>query len=344
MLDRVRAGRALGWLHPRVLLQLSGCDVLHTAGSCAAAARTAAFARTLWRVALVASLHGPLDATTQRKAARWMATGRPRAATTGNERDAHRRKENFRYGSGHAHARRCDWVLSEHDDTGLAELIGHGRCSSLRRGLDRAQFHPRMRDRVRLRRQLGIPVTAPVICCAGPLEPGARADLLARAVRELADAGNPAHVIFIGSGQIYEELAREVREWGHFPGNVAQDTLAWLLASSDLYAQPSHSGAPANAVLEAMGCGIPVLVAPGGAQHHIRHGVDGLLMHADSSGEWAHAITRLLADIDTRLVMGRAARAAIERHVPTWREVLEQDLLPAWYAAAQRALVSNVMV
>jgi hypothetical protein len=31
--------------------------------------------------------------------------------------------------------------------------------------------------------------------------------------------------------------------------------------------------------------------------------------------------------------MGRAARAYVEARVPSWRDVLLQDLLPVWHAA-----------
>jgi hypothetical protein len=31
--------------------------------------------------------------------------------------------------------------------------------------------------------------------------------------------------------------------------------------------------------------------------------------------------------------MGRAARAYVEAHLPSWRDVLLQDLLPVWRAA-----------
>jgi hypothetical protein len=42
--------------------------------------------------------------------------------------------------------------------------------------------------------------------------------------------------------------------------------------------------------------------------------------------------------------MGRAAQAAMQRHIPSWQEVLEEDLLPVWQAAAQRALARSTLV
>jgi hypothetical protein len=34
--------------------------------------------------------------------------------------------------------------------------------------------------------------------------------------------------------------------------------------------------------------------------------------------------------------MGRQARRAVEMQVPSWRQVLEADLLPTWRAVAER--------
>jgi glycosyltransferase involved in cell wall biosynthesis len=330
-----------GWIHPAMLAQLSRCDVIHTIDAGAAAARTAAFARALWRMAMVTSLHTPLDGDRDGAVARatsWWPGRARRTPAPGPRllaRVHHKRR---------AHARRCDWVLTEHAHGALAPLLGHGRCSVLRRGLDRARFHVRARDRVRLRRQLGIPVTAPVLCFAGPLRADAQPALLARAVRELSEAGHPLHVIFVGTGTCYDELAGEVRARGHFPGTVSQDTLAWLLASSDLFAFPSPDAAVPSVVLEAMSCGTPVIAAPGGCERVIRHGVDGLVLHASAPTAWAAAIGRLLDDASSRLAMGRAAQAAMQRHIPSWQEVLEEDLLPVWQAAAQRALARSTLV
>ena len=48
---------------------------------------------------------------------------------------------------------------------------------------------------------------------------------------------------------------------------------------------------------------------------------------------WAAAIVELAAMPRRRIAMGRAARAYVEARVPTWREVLDEDLLPVWRAA-----------
>jgi hypothetical protein len=51
---------------------------------------------------------------------------------------------------------------------------------------------------------------------------------------------------------------------------------------------------------------------------------------------WAAPIVALWASAARRAAMGQAARAYVEAQVPSWREVLCQDLLPVWQAAARR--------
>ena len=41
-----------------------------------------------------------------------------------------------------------------------------------------------------------------------------------------------------------------------------------------------------------------------------------------------------MAIAERRAAMGEAARASVAAKVPSWREVLCQDLLPVWQAAA----------
>jgi hypothetical protein len=62
--------------------------------------------------------------------------------------------------------------------------------------------------------------------------------------------------------------------------------------------------------------------------------VTGLVLSADDPHAWAEAIAALGAA--RRAEMGRAARAAAETRLPSWRDVLVEDLLPRWREAAGR--------
>jgi glycosyltransferase involved in cell wall biosynthesis len=58
----------------------------------------------------------------------------------------------------------------------------------------------------------------------------------------------------------------------------------------------------------------------------------------DDPGAWAAAIAELAAAPERRAAMSRVARAYVEASVPSWADVLLEDLLPVWQrAAATRA-------
>jgi len=58
------------------------------------------------------------------------------------------------------------------------------------------------------------------------------------------------------------------------------------------------------------------------------------VLPGDDPEGWAAAIVELAAAPERLHRMWRAARAYVEARVPTWREVLVEDLLPVWRAAA----------
>jgi UDP-glucose:(heptosyl)LPS alpha-1,3-glucosyltransferase len=85
--------------------------------------------------------------------------------------------------------------------------------------------------------------------------------------------------------------------------------------AADVFALPTHYDPFANATLEAMASGLPVITTRlNGVAEIIRPGVDGLLVdRPDEVEELAKALL-VLTDRTTREVMGRAARATALRY------------------------------
>jgi hypothetical protein len=57
------------------------------------------------------------------------------------------------------------------------------------------------------------------------------------------------------------------------------------------------------------------------------------VLAGDAPEHWAGAIATLAMQPQYCRALGAAARAYIEAEVPSWGEVLEEDLLPVWQAA-----------
>jgi len=215
-----------------------------------------------------------------------------------------------------------------------------GRARSvLRRGIDKAAFHPDKRDRAGLAAAFGIPQDRLLIAFAGRVDSGKRAMTVALAARQLIDRGHDLSVIFAGDGGERGAIHQLLGPRAVCPGALTQADLARVYASADVFVFPSRIEITPNVVLEAKACGTPVVVSggPGGGAVHVRApGADGIVIDAESADIWADAVGGLLADPGRREAMGRAARADIERHHPSWRDVLAEDLLPVWTRIARR--------
>lgn len=314
-------------------------DVLHTTDGAFNFARTAARTAAARHVPLVTSVHTDTArytglftaATIERLFGRGLGSrvlldwlGLARRA----ERHMRRRVD--------AHLRRCAFVLlSRGDDwSRLARLIGAERIGRLRRGIEHHFFDPARRDRRWLEARLGIPRDRCLIMCVGRIDRGKNVLTLADAVRELRDRGLPVHLLCAGVGAEREAVRARLGDDATCPGVLDPETLARAYASADLCAQPSEIEELSNAVLEALTSGLPVLVAgASGSDRLLVEGETGLVVRGDTAA-WAEAIAALAGDPSRRAEMGRAARAWALREIPTWRQVLLEDLLPVWRRAA----------
>jgi hypothetical protein len=78
-------------------------------------------------------------------------------------------------------------------------------------------------------------------------------------------------------------------------------------------------------------CGLPVLACQRSARHVMQgEQRDGLLVANRDPAVWLAALEPLLHQPALLREMGQRARQAVERQVPTWQQVLTEDLLPAW--------------
>jgi len=238
-----------------------------------------------------------------------------------------------------AKASRHVLISKPQDARWLIPLVGEERISRLRRGIDKALFNPKNRDRTRLDQEFGIPEERCVLLFAGRLDDSKRVMTLARAARTLLDEGHKLHVILCGRGAAEDEIRRLLGPNASLPGNVPQGTLAWLYASSDLFVFPSESEVSPNVVIEAKASGLPVVISArdGGAQFVDRPGYDGILVQDRSDDAWISILRPLVDNTVTRASIAYNARKSVENDAPSWEDVLAQDLVPVWRRVANAA-------
>jgi glycosyltransferase involved in cell wall biosynthesis len=118
-------------------------------------------------------------------------------------------------------------------------------------------------------------------------------------------------------------------------GMLDQDELARAYASADLFLFPSTIDESGNAAVEALACGLPALLAAGSGVATRMADCAGLrVLPGDRPELWAAAITELAGARMRLAAMAAAAQAYTEEHVPSWGDILAEDLLPVWQAAA----------
>ena len=159
-------------------------------------------------------------------------------------------------------------------------------------GLDQSRFHPRDRESEKAR--LGI--SGPLILCVGALIQRKNQALLIQALTQLPDVS----LMLAGFGEAEGEYRRLAAKLGvadrlHFAGSVPHNELPSLFCAADIMALVSENEGLANAWVEALACGTPIIASNvGGAPELIRSPDAGRIVEPEVS-EIVAAAKALLA-------------------------------------------------
>lgn len=192
-----------------------------------------------------------------------------------------------------------------------------GRISLIYNGLEPAQFERSGEVRGRVRRELVIADSAPVILFAGGWQHHKGADILLNALGWLQDggyAGQPPITLIAGVGQPRAdivELASRLDGRVQFLG--FRSDLSDLMAAADLFVLASRWEGCPMAVLEAMAMGLPIIASRvGGVPELIEDGKSGLLLPAEDAPALGRGIAHLLNNQGLACQLGQAARRRVE--------------------------------
>jgi UDP-glucose:(heptosyl)LPS alpha-1,3-glucosyltransferase len=176
-------------------------------------------------------------------------------------------------------------------------------------GVDLDSFHPRLRDghREPARAELGIPDDAMTYVFVGSgFERKGMLQLLS-AFRRGSDVR--AHLIVVGEDRAEARAKALAREYGigdrvHFLGG-RDDVRPWY-GAADAFVLPTLYDPFPNAALEAMACGLPVIVTSQcGAAELVSEGENGMVCDALDEASLATSLGRL----DPERARGMGARA-----------------------------------
>lgn len=141
----------------------------------------------------------------------------------------------------------------------------------------------------------------------------------------------PVELVIVGDGVDRGRLERLSVHLGlcdrvRFEGWLSKSDLIKRYRTADIYVSMSRWEGMPNAVLEAMACGLPVVLSrTAGHQELAVHGESGLFVEMGSRDELISSLRQLLGDPERRERMGRAARQWVETH-HSWERLSERHL------------------
>ncbi|WP_435417980.1 glycosyltransferase [Parerythrobacter aurantius] len=172
-------------------------------------------------------------------------------------------------------------------------------------GLDRDRFRPLQSPnlRPRLAEELGLPLRhdETLLVTVGALIPRKGQEFVIRALPQL-----PAtRLLLVGRGEDEDRLRALAGDAGladrvHFLGSLDHDLLPLVLSAANAMVLPSASEGLANAWVEALACGTPLVITDaGGAREVVTSRAAGLVVER-SAQAIVHGVEALLADPPAR--------------------------------------------
>jgi glycosyltransferase involved in cell wall biosynthesis len=168
-----------------------------------------------------------------------------------------------------------------------------------------------------IRARLGIGGETPVVLFSGKLIPNKAPMDLLRAF-EGAVASSPAHLIFLGDGQLMPELKQYVASRNipnvHFAGFRNQSELPEFFVASDIFALPSRFERWGLVVNEALCFGLPVVVSNqvGASADLVEQGRNGFVFPSGDIPALRDCLIRLFSDDVLRHGMAQASQRRIQ--------------------------------
>jgi glycosyltransferase involved in cell wall biosynthesis len=248
-------------------------------------------------------------------------TGTPVVATLhtldvpalGNRRDVRRW---LMYRSLSIFAARVICLTQVNADIARSTGLGSAPIMILPNGVEIEDFDaPPRTDRAAVRRQFGIPESAPLAVSVCVLRPEKALDRLLMAFPEVARALPDAQLLIVGDGPMMDPLRALAEQNGltgqvHFAGY--RNDVADMMRAADVFVLPTIFDAQPTVIMEAMAARLPVVATTTtGIPDMVKDGANGTLVPPDDVPALARALTDMLADPAKGRQMGEAGRQRV---------------------------------
>jgi len=198
------------------------------------------------------------------------------------------------------------------------------------RGVDPRVFSPKFRSDA-YRNAFGVGPDDLLVTYIGRVAREKNLGLLLEAWETLAPERGAAKLVLVGRGPLEEDIRRREIPGVFVSGLLQGEALSTAYASADIFAFPSTTETFGNSLLEAMGSGLPSLVAAaGGVLEFAEHGSNAWLLEPDSAAAVTEGLHRLMTDASLRRRL--AAGALATARARDWDRVYDR-LLEDYQAA-----------
>ncbi|MDZ4308722.1 glycosyltransferase [Allopontixanthobacter sp.] len=214
-----------------------------------------------------------------------------------------------------AAARQAAGLLSVSDalsDDMVRLGMERSKISLNRTGLDRDRFRPL--DHSGIRRRMGeefglnLSDDQPLLASVGALTPRKGQELVIASLPHLPEA----QLLLVGEGEDRARLGAQARDLGvtdrvHFLGSVDHDLLPVILSAADAMVLPSSHEGLANAWVEALACGTPLVICDVGGAREVVTGPEAGLIAERSVEGVTRGVRQILANPPAREDVARMA-------------------------------------
>jgi len=195
-----------------------------------------------------------------------------------------------------------------------------GATRVVRSGADPVRFSPGG-DRDKIRARFGYSEDEFVLLWLGILMPHRRLQDVIAALPHLKESAMPVRLLLAGSAAANPGYMAELRALVHqlgieqqvtFSGKVPDEEIRDFYCACDAFVFPNEAQTWGLAVLEAMSCGVPVLVSTGAAVHEIlTDGENALLFPARTPQALASAVEKLIRQPELRASIAGRGRELV---------------------------------
>ncbi len=200
----------------------------------------------------------------------------------------------------------------------------------IRNGVNLNLFKPQ--DSLEAKNSLGLNVDHKIILSVGSLNRTKNHSLLIDAFSKLSESNPTWNLYIIGEGEEKQNLDKQIRQKGlaqkiFLLGFKEHNSLSQWLNAADIFVLSSLSEGTPNALLEAMGCGLPVIASNvGGIPELIQDNIEGLLFESNSKEELAEKLNFLIQNQDQQEQLGKNAVKRIRNEFGSWKIQAEKLL------------------